>query len=164
MVAMTFRDKRVKSQTKPSCLSTCLTYRARGTCRHSWTGRSENGRPVTGTGAGAEPGPARRVLIIPGSMAALGLSTGVLYGAGLVLQVGLGWQGHLPSVTELLGGVNGGCGALRLEQGGGEGGEADDLGFWSRWESVEMRNTGAPWDRPGRLGLSDFSSWHPCCC
>lgn len=61
-----------------------------------------------GTGARAGSAPAHGVLVTPGGMGSLGLSTGVLSGAGLVLQVGLGCQGHLPSVTELLGGVNGG--------------------------------------------------------
>lgn len=61
-----------------------------------------------GTGARAGSAPAHGVLVTPGGMGSLGLSTGVLSGAGLVLQVGLGCQGHLPSETELLGGVNGG--------------------------------------------------------
>lgn len=67
-----FETRGSSHKTKPGCLSPCLTYRAQGTCRHPWAGHFENGRPVMGTGAGAEPAPARRVLIIPGSMDALG--------------------------------------------------------------------------------------------
>lgn len=47
----------------------------------------------------------------------------------------------------------GGYETLRPEQGGGDGGDADYLGFRSRWESTEIRNTG-----PRGAGLADAGS------